>query len=72
MVLVERPFLPCPSCFVSVVRGGVTVKLNASGLEVFRIDRFGVDGIGLYDFGLITCRSNPLRETATLLEIVAL
>ena len=31
----------------------------------------GVDDIGLDDLGLITCRSDCLRETVTLSEIVA-
>ena len=48
-----------------------SVELNSSGLEVFRSDCFGVDDIGVYDFGLIACGSDCLRETATLSGIVA-
>ena len=64
---------PSHKSFVGLIRicAKVSVKLNPSGIEVFRTDCFGVDDIGLYDFGFITCRSDCLRETATLSEIVA-
>ena len=32
----------------------ITVKLNSSGLQVFRLDRFGVDGFDLNRFGITT------------------
>ena len=33
----------------------IPFKLNSSGLEVFRLDRFGVDVFGLNLLGFITC-----------------
>ena len=33
----------------------IPLKLNFSRLEVFRLDRVGVDGLDLKRFGLITC-----------------
>ena len=38
----------------------ITVKLNSSGLEVSRLNRFGVDGVDLNRLGLITCVDPPL------------
>ena len=59
--------------FVDLIRicSKISIELNSSGLEIFRIDRFGVDDIGLCGIRLITCQGDCQRETATLSEIVA-
>ena len=46
-------------------------KLNSSGVEVFRLDHFGLDLFELNRLGLITCERWDLCRSATLPWIIA-
>ena len=45
----------------------IPFELNSSGLEVFKLDRFGVDGFDPNRLGLVTCEDYP-RPVALFCE----
>ena len=59
-------FLPKSFLYVIRICLKISVKLNSSRLEVFRLNRFGLGGTGLNRIGLITCEKWDLCWSATL------